>query len=211
MSVKKLITLCASVIILSGFITIGVVDALKTKDNLEFQKLELKTKQTEMQQLNDKYKTLNNQLEEAEQQHDQNQSEIEKLEQERLRLEQEKKDLESKLQAKLEHESKVASATTLRATSPVSGDKYTWMVQAGIPESDHTYVNFIVQKESSWNPNAVNRSSGACGLAQALPCSKIGDNWNNPVVALKWQHNYVTKRYGGYQQAYNFWISNGWY
>ena len=92
-----------------------------------------------------------------------------------------------------------------------TGTKYDWMQQAGIPESDWQYVDYIVSKESSWNPNAVNRSSGACSLAQALPCSKIPGDWRNPVNALRWQYQYVKARYGGYHGAYNFWITNHWY
>lgn len=93
----------------------------------------------------------------------------------------------------------------------VTGTKSDWMRAAGIPESDWQYVDYIVNRESSWNPNAVNPSSGACGLAQALPCSKLGPNWNDPVTALKWQYEYVKQRYGGYAGAYNFWTVNHWY
>lgn len=92
-----------------------------------------------------------------------------------------------------------------------SGSKQQWMSQAGIPESQWQYVDYIVSKESSWNPNAVNPNGGACGLVQALPCSKLGTNWNDPVTALKWQHNYVNARYGGYAGAYSFWVANHWY
>lgn len=92
-----------------------------------------------------------------------------------------------------------------------SGTKYDWMRAAGISESDFQYVDYIVNRESSWNPSAVNRSSGACGLVQALPCSKLGPNWQDPVVALKWQKKYVEQRYGGYAGAYNFWQRNHWY
>lgn len=66
-------------------------------------------------------------------------------------------------------------------------------------------------KESSWRPEAVNQSSGACGLAQALPCSKIGSEWKDPIVALKWMNDYVNNRYGGWQQALEFHNANNWY
>lgn len=98
-----------------------------------------------------------------------------------------------------------------KKSTPIVGSKEEWLRQAGIPESEWGYVDYIVSKESSWNPNAVNESSGACGLVQALPCSKLGTNWNDPVHALKWQHAYVTDRYGGYAQAYSFWVNNHWY
>jgi resuscitation-promoting factor RpfB len=85
------------------------------------------------------------------------------------------------------------------------------MRRVGIPNEHHGYANQIVRRESSWNTHAVNPSSGACGLAQAYPCSKLGPLWFMPEVALKWQHGYVENRYGGYPQAYRFWQANKWY
>ena len=86
-----------------------------------------------------------------------------------------------------------------------------WMKAAGIPEPDWPTVEILVHKESSWNPKAINPSSGACGLAQALPCSKIPGDWSDPVNALKWQLKYVTERYGSYAGAWAFWQINQWY
>ena len=91
------------------------------------------------------------------------------------------------------------------------GSKSDWLAASNIPEQYWGYADFMVQKESSWNPNAVNSSSGACGLAQALPCSKLGPDWNNPVVALNWMNNYVNGRYGSWENAYSFWQVNRWY
>jgi resuscitation-promoting factor RpfB len=91
------------------------------------------------------------------------------------------------------------------------GSKTEWLTAAGIPQSDWGYAESIVQRESGWNPNAVNKSSGACGLAQALPCSKVPGNPLNPIDSLRWQYGYVTARYGGYAGAYAFWQINHWY
>lgn len=91
------------------------------------------------------------------------------------------------------------------------GTKTEWLAASNIPEESWGYADFMVQKESGWNPNSVNKSSGACGLAQALPCSKLGPNWSNPVVALNWMNNYVNGRYGGWEGAYNFWMKKHWY
>ena len=41
----------------------------------------------------------------------------------------------------------------------------------GWTENDFNCLVKLVEKESSWNPNAVNKSSGAAGLFQALPAS----------------------------------------
>jgi hypothetical protein len=86
-----------------------------------------------------------------------------------------------------------------------------WMAAAGIAESDWGYVEYIVSKESGWNPNATNASSGACGLVQALPCSKVPGNGYDPVDNLRWANGYATGRYGSWSGAYDFWISNHWW
>ena len=69
-----------------------------------------------------------------------------------------------------------------------------WMAAAGISEADMGYVDYIVSRESGWNPNATNRSSGACGLVQALPCSKVPGNGYDPVDNLRWGTGYATSR-----------------
>lgn len=96
--------------------------------------------------------------------------------------------------------------------APVTaGGKTEWMAAAGIPQSEWWAVDSIVSRESGWNPNAVNPSSGACGLGQQLPCGKWAGAWNDPVAALRAQYQYVTERYGGYAQAVAFWNINHWY
>jgi uncharacterized protein YabE (DUF348 family) len=92
-----------------------------------------------------------------------------------------------------------------------AGSHSDWMRAAGISEGDFGIAEWLIQKESGWNPNAVNKSSGACGLVQALPCSKLGPNWNDPVVALRWGDAYVKGRYGSWSGAYAFWSANHWY
>lgn len=97
------------------------------------------------------------------------------------------------------------------ATPIITGNKYDWLKAAGVPEGDWAAADYIISRESSWNPTALNASSGACGLAQALPCSKIPGNWRDPVAAIKWQYSYVKQRYGGYWGAHKFWVTNHWY
>ncbi len=92
-----------------------------------------------------------------------------------------------------------------------TGSHADWMAAAGIPESEWSAAEILIQRESSWNPNAVNPNGGACGLVQALPCSKLGANWSDPVVALKWGDQYVKQRYGSWQQALAHSYANGWY
>lgn len=91
------------------------------------------------------------------------------------------------------------------------GSPAEWMTAAGIAAGDQGYVDYIVSRESGWNPNATNSSSGACGLVQALPCSKVPGNGYDPVDNLRWANGYAVDRYGSWANAYSFWTSNHWW
>ncbi|MFC9581372.1 transglycosylase SLT domain-containing protein [Streptomyces yangpuensis] len=73
----------------------------------------------------------------------------------------------------------------------------------------------IVSHESGWNHTATNASSGAYGLVQALPASKMasaGADWKtNPATQIKWGLDYMNSRYGSPVEAWNFWQANHWY
>jgi resuscitation-promoting factor RpfB len=64
-------------------------------------------------------------------------------------------------------------------------------------------------KESGWNPNSVNRSSGACGIPQAYPCSKITDK--SAAGQITWGLNYIKGRYGTPSAAWAFFLRNNSY
>lgn len=64
-------------------------------------------------------------------------------------------------------------------------------------------------RESGWNPNSVNRSSGACGIPQAYPCSKITDK--SMRGQLQWGMDYIARRYGTPQAALNYWYAHNSY
>ena len=120
---------------------------------------------------------------------------------------------------------KVVDTTSVTPTAPapvpqpepvaIDLTKQEIMTQAGIPESEWAAVDYIVSHESSWRHLAVNSSSGATGLCQSLPASKMSsagaDYLTNPVTQLIWCNNYAQTRYGGWWSAYNFWLSNRWW
>lgn len=70
-------------------------------------------------------------------------------------------------------------------------------------------------RESHWNYKAYNRSSGAYGIPQALPGSKMasaGADWRtNPITQVKWGLRYINARYGSACNAWSFWLSHHWY
>lgn len=67
-------------------------------------------------------------------------------------------------------------------------------------------------RESGWNPLAHNPSSGAHGIPQALPGSKMGLGWySNVYVQIRWGLGYISARYGTPCVADYFQQSHGWY
>jgi hypothetical protein len=70
---------------------------------------------------------------------------------------------------------------------------------------------FIYNHESGNRTNAINPSSGACGLGQALPCSKMPCSLNDYNCQDTFFTNYASQRYGSWQNAAIFWSANSWW
>ncbi|MCP9944776.1 lytic transglycosylase domain-containing protein [Streptomyces somaliensis] len=89
------------------------------------------------------------------------------------------------------------------------------MARQMVPGDQFQCFSNIVDHESSWNYRAQNPSSGAYGLVQALPGSKMasaGADWRtNPATQIKWGLNYMNDRYGSPCGAWSFWQANHWY
>ncbi|MEI5585510.1 MULTISPECIES: hypothetical protein [unclassified Agromyces] len=70
-------------------------------------------------------------------------------------------------------------------------------------------------KESGWNVYATNPSSGAYGIPQALPGSKMstaGADWQTSAATqIKWGLGYISGRYGTPCGAWSHSVSVGWY
>ena len=73
----------------------------------------------------------------------------------------------------------------------------------------------IIIRESNWDIDATNPSSGAYGIPQALPGSKMatvaGDWRTNPATQIIWAVGYMKDRYGSPCAAWSFKSANGWY
>jgi hypothetical protein len=85
----------------------------------------------------------------------------------------------------------------------------------GYGSSQFSCFNNIIMRESMWRINATNPSSGAYGIPQALPGSKmatIASDWRtNPATQIIWGIEYMKDRYGSPCGAWGFKSSNGWY
>ncbi len=73
----------------------------------------------------------------------------------------------------------------------------------------------IVMRESMWQINATNPSSGAYGIPQSLPGSKmatVAPDWQtNPATQITWMLGYLKDRYGTPCGGWAFKSSHGWY
>ena len=85
----------------------------------------------------------------------------------------------------------------------------------GWSETDIECLISLWNKESGWNPYAYNASSGAYGIPQALPGSKMAskgsDYQTNYQTQINWGLSYISSRYGNPQNAWNHSQSKGWY
>jgi hypothetical protein len=76
-------------------------------------------------------------------------------------------------------------------------------------------LNLLWTRESGWNYRAQNAGSGAYGIAQALPGSKMASvaaDWRtNPITQMKWGLNYIVERYGTPCGAWAHSQQTGWY
>lgn len=142
-----------------------------------------------------------------------------KTEQQKLDIEKKINELEAKLQAKKKEQEEKAKQSLLAkvvphaeaAPAPVSygGTCQDWMVQAGV--NDMANASELIRRESGCNPNATNRSSGAFGIPQALPASKIAYCGSDPVCQIKWMQSYCIARYGSWANAVAFHNRMNWY
>jgi hypothetical protein len=111
---------------------------------------------------------------------------------------------------------KAASALAATVKSSYTAAEVQAMAQSIIGDSSqYQCFSNIVTRESGWNYTATNASSGAYGLVQALPGSKMasaGADWRtNPATQIKWGLNYMNSRYNSPCGAWSFWQANHWY
>ena len=85
----------------------------------------------------------------------------------------------------------------------------------GWGDSEYQCLVLLWNRESQWNPYAENASSGAYGIPQSLPGSKMasaGADWRtNPITQINWGIGYIKGRYGTPCSAWAHSSAVGWY
>ncbi|WP_046775913.1 transglycosylase SLT domain-containing protein [Streptomyces yangpuensis] len=134
-------------------------------------------------------------------------AEAQKAADEKAKKEREAKEVASRSAARDAGDFAVQSSYTVAQVKAIA--------QQMVPAGQFQCFSNIINQESTWNYLAVNKSSGAYGLVQALPGSKMasaGADWRtNPATQIKWGLNYMEDRYGSPCAAWTFHQANGWY
>ena len=96
------------------------------------------------------------------------------------------------------------------ARQEMAKDRYGWG-----SDDQWTALENLWTRESGWNYKAENPSSGAYGIPQSLPGSKmatVGKDWRtNPETQIRWGLDYIKARYGGPKRAWAHFQANNWY
>ncbi|QAY69055.1 ubiquitin-like domain-containing protein [Xylanimonas protaetiae] len=89
------------------------------------------------------------------------------------------------------------------------------LAERGWGDDQFACLDKLWTKESGWRVDAENASSGAYGIPQALPGSKMASvaaDWRtNPATQITWGLGYIAGRYGTPCAAWEHSIDSGWY
>lgn len=115
--------------------------------------------------------------------------------------------------------SRVASATAPAVGTPDPGTAQAiareLVVAKGQGDSEYRCLHALWARESGWNHFAQNPSSGAYGIPQALPATKMasaGEDWaTNPETQIRWGLSYIDARYGTPCAAWAHSEAKNWY
>ncbi len=114
-----------------------------------------------------------------------------------------------------------APATPAAAAQPVTASGSPQQIAQGMlgsygwSASQFSCLQPLWNAESGWNASASNPTSGAFGIPQALPGSKMasaGADWQtNPATQIRWGLGYIRSVYGSPCGAWSHEQAYGWY
>lgn len=203
----KLLIVALSALIIS----FGGIAAFDNYKEIQSTQAEIQRLESDRQQLHEERIKLE---ESNTQKQDQLKQKEEAIEQQKQREQELLDEIERLKVAKAERErQRVAVLSTQKASAATprsfGGDCESWIASAGI--SDLSNARELIRRESGCNPYARNPSSGACGVAQELPCGKSGCSIGDGACQIKWMNSYVIARYGSWSAAVGFHNANNWY
>ena len=111
-------------------------------------------------------------------------------------------------------QAEVEAATRDAARDPRSAARV-MLAEHGWSDGQFGCLESLWEKESGWDHTAANPTSGAYGIPQALPGSKMstaGSDWEtNPITQIEWGLGYIADVYGSPCDAWSHSQGSGWY
>lgn len=118
-------------------------------------------------------------------------------------------------EAARKREEEAAAKKVQAAVDDPRGAARQMLPEFGWEESQFSCLDSLWRGESNWDHTATNPSSGAYGIPQSLPASKMasaGADWeSNPLTQIRWGLGYIEDVYGDPCSADNFKSGHGWY
>lgn len=189
-------TILVAVLLTVSLIGLRHIDRLN--DGIKLKQIELQDNSLRLELLDKKYDQLHKDLEQTGADKAKVEEQLKQLQIERDKLQ---KDLQAKIKAK---EADIAAKAQKAAVAAVSTSK-------AYASSCDSAKACIYQKESGNNPGAINKSSGACGIGQAWPCSKMKCSLSDYACQDAYFTNYAITRYGSWENAWAWWTAHKWW
>lgn len=197
----KRIAIVFAALALIGYAALGIHTIVAKQELLNIKDVKLKSTTSELKDRQLQLDQINSKLDTELQK---NNTDVQKQQE----LQNQIKDLQSQLQSRADAKAK-SDALASRALNTVTGTATASAASYSTsPDEDKA---FIYAHESGNNPGSVNASSGACGLGQALPCSKMPCSMSDYACQDQYFTGYMTNRYGTWANARAFWQANRWW
>lgn len=204
------------------FTTKSIIEIHKEFDDFKNYTIEVNN---ELNSKNEENEKLQEEVNSTKEELESTKNELEELKTSKAEQEKKEKEEAERKAKELEEQQKRLAKVTSRGSSTVrtSGSKSEHQSYAydlcintyGWTENDYNCLVKLWNKESGWNPNAHNSSSGAHGIPQALPASKMSsegsDYYTNGKTQIRWGLKYIKNRYGSPSKAWSHSQSKGWY
>lgn len=141
---------------------------------------------------------------------------------EKTKVKEEKKE-EPKEEKPKEQTEIVINSNTQKTAPAVTGTKAEYQAYAHNlvlnqylwSEADYQALVNLWTRESDWDADAHNRNSGAHGIPQSLPASKMSsegsDYYTNGYTQIRWGLKYIKERYGSPSAAWQHFQNKNWY
>ena len=147
---------------------------------------------------------------------------IKEVDIEKTKIKEEKKE-ESKEEKPKEQTEIVINSNAQNTAPAVTGTKAEYQAYAHDlvlnqylwSEADYQALVNLWTRESDWDADAHNRNSGAHGIPQSLPASKMSsegsDYYTNGYTQIRWGLKYIKERYGSPSAAWQHFQNKNWY